>query len=89
MKFLTLLIISLPIIHSTDVPIGTIVSDWSEYSGVFSAINIALAEQQKVNKNNVNRTLNPFQFRVFADRIKTVDAYKLSKLICRQVRFNS
>ena len=62
-----------------EVPLGLIVSDWSEYGGVFSSINIALS-----NEHN-NRTKNTFQFKLWADRIKTVDAFKLSKIVCRQV----
>ena len=72
-----------------EIPVGTIVSDWSEYSGVFTAINIALAQQQQqIAANGGSGGGNSskfFTFKLWADRIKTVDAYKLSKIICRQV----
>ena len=68
-----------------EIPVGTIVSDWSEYSGVFTAINIALAQQQLAGGNAGNSS-KFVTFKLWADRIKTVDAYKLSKIICRQVR---
>ncbi len=59
-----------------ELPVGLIVSDWNQNGGVVTAINIALAQQ--------HRNQTPVQFKLWADRIKTVDAYKLSKIVCRQ-----
>ncbi len=61
-----------------EVPVGTILSQWDEYKEVFTAIQLALEHQH-------NRTEKLFHFKLFADNIKTVDAYKLTKIICRQV----
>ena len=38
-----------------EIPVGLIVSDWSEYSGVISAINIAV-QQQRSNSSLSNAT---------------------------------
>ncbi len=66
-----------------DLPLGLIVTDrkqggggGSGSGGALSAITLALTQQ--------HREQTPIQFNVSADRISTVDAYKLSKLICRQ-----
>lgn len=83
MKYLIpLTLLTLVVAASSDeIPIGYIVSDWNEYSGVFSAIKIAL------NQHRHNASLSKdFTFMLFADRIKTVDAFKLSRIICRQVK---
>lgn len=59
------------------VPVGLIVSNWAENAGVAMAIDVAL-ERQHGNRSS------PFRFKLWADRINTVDAYKMSKIICRQ-----
>ena len=35
-------------------------------------------------EKHTNDTEKLFQFNVYADRIRTVDAYKLTKIVCRQ-----
>ncbi len=62
-----------------EIPIGTILSQWDDYREVFTAMQFALEQQH-------NRTNKVFQFKMFADNIKTVDAYKLTRIVCRQVR---
>lgn len=64
-----------------EVPVGLIVSNWKEYNSVFPAINFALAEQHANNGSGRGP-----QLKLWADRIKTVDAFKLSKIICDQVQ---
>ena len=50
----------------------------SDYKDEFTAMQYALERQH-------NDTERIFQFKLFADNIKTVDAYKLTRIICRQV----
>ena len=61
-----------------EIPMGIILSQWGDYREVFTAMQFALEQQH-------NRTNKIFQFKMFADNIKTVDAYKLTRIICRQV----
>ena len=61
------------------VPIGTIFS--VDYADVFTAMQFALEKQY-------NDSSHIFQLKMFADKIKTVDAYKLTRIICRQVSRN-
>jgi len=63
------------------IPIGTFfsMSDSNKnYKDEFTAMDYALERQH-------NDTERLFQFKVFADTIKTVDPYKLTRIICRQV----
>jgi hypothetical protein len=62
-----------------EIPIGTILSQWDDYREVFTAMQFALEQQH--NKSN-----KLFHFKLYADNIKTVDAYKLTRIICRQVK---
>lgn len=64
--------------NAEDIPVGTILSLWEDYKEVFTAMQFALEQQH-------NQTNKLFQFKLFADNIKTVDAYKLTRIICRQV----
>ena len=50
------------------VPIG--LSVWDSYSDVFTAMQYAL-------EKHTNDTSKLFQFKVYADRIRTIDAYKV------------
>ena len=50
------------------VPIG--LSVWDSYSDVFTAMQYAL-------EKHTNDTSKMFQFKVYADRIRTIDAYKV------------
>ena len=43
-------------------------------------------EQQHNRSAAASQGRYQFQFRLYADNIKTVDAYKLTKIICKQVR---
>ena len=61
-----------------EIPLGTILSLWDDYKEVFAAMQFALEQQH-------NHTNKLFQFKLYADNIKTVDAYKLTKIVCRQV----
>ena len=67
--------------RAEEVPIGTIFSMWDavDYTDVFTAMQYALERQYNDSKHI-------FQLKVYADKIKTVDAYKLTRIICRQVR---
>jgi len=61
------------------IPIGTFFSMWdSDYKDEFTAMQYALERQH-------NDTERIFQFKLFADNLKTIDAYKLTRIICRQV----
>ena len=53
------------------VPIG--LSVWDSYSDVFTAMQYAL-------EKHTNDSSKMFQFKVYADRIRTIDAYKVSNL---------
>lgn len=57
------------------IPIG--ISVWDSYADVFTAMQYAL-------EKHTNDTAKMFQFTVYADRIRTVDAYKLTRIVCRQ-----
>lgn len=57
------------------IPIG--ISVWDSYSDVFTAMQYAL-------ERHTNDSAKAFQFNVYADRIRTVDAYKLTRIVCRQ-----
>lgn len=48
------------------------------YKDEYTAMQYALERQH-------NDTDRLFQFKLYADNIKTVDAYKLTRIICRQV----
>ncbi|TRY75267.1 hypothetical protein TCAL_16838 [Tigriopus californicus] len=61
---------------------ATILSLWEDYKEVFTAMQFALEHKH-------NQTNKLFQFKLFADNIKTVDAYKLTRIICRQVGISS
>ena len=60
------------------VPIGTIFS--VDYTDVFAAMQFALEKQY-------NDSSHIIQLKMIADRINTVDAYKLTRIICRQVKY--
>ena len=60
-----------------DIPIGAIYSMWSDYSDVFTAMKFALERQYNESKND-------FKFHLTLANIDTVDAYKLTRIICRQ-----
>jgi hypothetical protein len=65
------------------IPIGTFFSMWdSDYKDEFTAMQYALERQH-------NDTERIFQFKLFADNLKTIDAYKLTRIICRQVSLSS
>ena len=65
-------------LNRLQIPIGTFFSMWdSDYKDEFTAMQYALERQH-------NDTERLFQFKLFADNIKTVDAYKLTRIICRQ-----
>ncbi len=66
-----------PSLPTTEIPLGLIVSNWDQNAAAVSAIEMFLAQQRR------NQT--PVQFQLTADRISTVDAYKLAKIICEQV----
>ena len=51
------------------VPIG--LSVWDSYSDVFTAMQYAL-------EKHTNDSSKMFQFKVYADRIRTIDAYKVN-----------
>ncbi len=55
-----------------EVPIGTIFSVWDSYKDVFTAMQYAL-------ERHTNDSGKLFQFKMYADNIRTVDAYKLTR----------
>ena len=54
-------------------------SKWADYTDIFTAMKFALETQYNQSKND-------FKFRLTLANIDTVDAYKLTRIICRQVR---
>ncbi len=55
-----------------EVPIGTIFSVWDSYKDVFTAMQYAM-------ERHTNDSGKLFQFTMYADNIRTVDAYKLTR----------
>ena len=53
-------------------------SNWAGYSDIITAVKFALESQHNQSKND-------FKFHLTLANIDTVDAYKLSRIICRQV----
>ena len=53
-------------------------SNWADYTDIFTAMKFALESQHNQSKND-------FKFHLTLANIDTVDAYKLSRIICRQV----
>ena len=53
-------------------------SNWADYTDIFNAMKFALENQHNQSKND-------FKFQLTLANINTVDAYKLSRIICRQV----
>ena len=51
---------------------------WADYTEVFTAMKYALERQ-------FNESKNDFKFKFTLANIDTVDAYKLTRIICRQV----
>ena len=62
------------------IPIGTIFSKSPGWKDVFEAMNIAV-EGSKDRNGSAD-----FDMKFYVDKIDTVDAYKLTKIICTQVR---
>ena len=66
-------------VRTDEIPIGTFFSMWDDdYTEALTALKYALERQH-------NDTSSLFHFKLYADNIKTVDAYKLTRIICRQV----
>ena len=61
------------------IPIGTIFSKSPGWKDVFEAMNIAV-EGHKSRNGSAD-----FDMKFYVDKIDTVDAYKLTKIICTQV----
>ncbi|XP_040568809.1 glutamate receptor 1 [Lepeophtheirus salmonis] len=75
---LALLLLVLPSVLCEEViPLGTIFSKWNDHKDVYTVMQFALEQQH----NNSGRL---FKFKLSADNINTVDAFKLTKIICRQ-----
>ena len=62
------------------IPIGTIFSKSPGWKDVFEAMNIALEGHKTRNGSTAD-----FDMKFYVDKIDTVDAYKLTKIICTQV----
>ena len=61
------------------ISIGTIFSKSPGWKDVFEAMNIAVEGHKSRNGSS------DFDMKFYVDKIDTVDAYKLTKIICTQV----
>jgi hypothetical protein len=68
-----------PTASKVKIPIGTIFSKAPDWQDVFDAMNLAMEGHTSTNASN------HFDMKFYVDNIDTVDAYKLTKIICRQV----
>lgn len=64
------------------IPIGTIFkkTGLEEMNDVFNAMSFAMDSHSSSNRSR------DFMLKFFVDKIDTVDPYKLTKVICKQVR---
>jgi hypothetical protein len=73
------------------IPIGTIFSKAPDWQDVFDAMNLAMeGHTTAAAANNATAATaaaanTDFDMKFYVDNIDTVDAYKLTKIICRQV----
>jgi len=71
------------------IPIGTIFSKAPDWQDVFDAMNLAMEGHTTAANNATAATAaaanTDFDMKFYVDNIDTVDAYKLTKIICRQV----
>ena len=67
------------------IPIGTIFkkTGLEEMNDVFNAMSFAMDSHSSSNRSR------DFMLKFFVDKIDTVDPYKLTKVICKQVRYYS
>ena len=67
--------------ESVSIPIGTIFKKRGaeEMSEVISAMSYAMSSHTSSNRSR------DFDLKFYVDKIDTVDAYKLTKVICKQV----
>ena len=65
------------------IPIGTIFkkTGLEEMNDVFNAMSFAMDSHSSSNRSR------DFMLKFFVDKIDTVDPYKLTKVICKQVRY--
>lgn len=61
------------------IPIGTIFSKAPDWVDVYDAMNLAM-EGHTSSNSSVD-----FDMKFYVDNIDTIDAYKLTKIICKQV----
>ena len=69
-----------PTASKVKIPIGTIFSKAPDWQDVFDAMNLAMEGHHAANNASTD-----FDMKFYVDNIDTVDAYKLTKIICRQV----
>jgi len=69
------------------IPIGTIFSKAPDWQDVFDAMNLAMEGHTSASNNATAAAAasTDFDMKFYVDNIDTVDAYKLTKIICRQV----
>ena len=86
MIILTFLAYSAVLSASTgrEIPIGTIFkkTGMEEMNDVFNAMRFAM---DSISSSNRSRD---FMLKFYVDKIDTVDPYKLTKVICKQVNYN-
>ncbi len=70
-----------PTASKVKIPIGTIFSKAPDWQDVFDAMNLAMEGHHAGNTSAATE----FDMKFYVDNIDTVDAYKLTKIICRQV----
>ena len=72
-------------IGRVSIPIGTIFKkrNLEEMTEVINAMSFAMDSHTSSNRSR------DFVLKFYVDKIDTVDAYKLTKVICKQVIFNS
>ena len=81
-KFLLLLLLGCSptgVWSKIKIPIGTIFSKAPDWQDVFAAMNLAMEGHSSANSSA------EFDMKFYVDNIDTIDAYKLTKIICRQV----
>ena len=73
-----------PCLAQIQIPIGTIFkkTGMEEMNDVFNAMSFAIESHSGSNRSR------DFMLKFFVDKIDTVDSYKLTKVICKQVKLD-
>ena len=74
-----------PCLAQIQIPIGTIFkkTGMEEMNDVFNAMSFAIDSHSGSNRSR------DFMLKFFVDKIDTVDPYKLTKVICKQVKLDN